>query len=155
MLSAVALIVAFTGCGGDDDEGEEGGNGTTTSASAETEQSDAQAVRCAQRSFRVAFDPEGTIVVAAADDTLASLSETSQRVGGGCTVAQETGPFDQSGLTESAAEKVTLVCNVRESADFVVRGTNLVVAVRPQAIVSATVGDRIEWSNVCLREEDR
>ena len=37
----------------------------------------------------------------------------------------------------------------------VVRGTNLVVAVRPQAIVSATVGDRIEWSNVCLREEDR
>ena len=157
VIALVAFAVALSGCGGDDDDdgGDTGGGGTTTSASGQAQQTPGKAVRCSQRSFRVAFDPEGTIVVAAADDNLASLSETDQTVSGRCTIAREAGPFDQAGLTESSAEKVTLTCNVRAPADFVVRGTNLVIAVRPQAIVSATVGDRIQWSNVCLPEEDR
>ena len=150
-LLSVVFALASAACGGDDDS--EGP--TTTSASAQAEQTEGQAVRCSQRSFRVAFDPEGSIVVAAANDTLASLGDAAPKVSDRCTITREAGPFDQSGLADSSNEKVTLVCNVRESADFVIRGTNLVIAVRPQTIVSASVGDRIQWSNVCLPEETR
>ena len=153
----VVLLIASVdgeGCGGDDDD-EAARNGTTTSAQAQAEQTPGKAARCSQRAFRVAFDPAGTSVVTAADTTLATLSETEQTVSERCTITRETGPFEQGRLGKSSAERVTLTCNVRESADFVIRGTNLVIAVRPQAIVSASVGDRIEWSNVCLPEADR
>jgi len=154
VVIALGAVIAAAGCGGDD-EGDGGAAGNaTTSASEQAQQTEGKAVRCSQRSFRVAFDPEGTIVVAAADDTLASLSRTAQTVSGRCTLTREGGPFEQTGLQESSSEKVTLTCNVRESADFVVRGTNLVIAVRPNAIVSASVGDRIQWSNVCLAAEE-
>ena len=150
-FALVALLFALAGCGGD--EGDDDGDGGETSAAEQAQQTAGKSVRCSQRSFRVAFDPDGTIVVASADDTLASLSDTEQTVSGRCTIASEAGDIDESGLAESSSEKVTLACNVRAPADFLVNGKELVIAVRPQAIVASAVGGNIRWSNVCLPEE--
>ena len=120
-LSAVVLFaVAAAACGGDDD-----GNAaeTRTSAAEQAEQTPGKAVRCGQRSFRVAFDPEGAVVVAAADDTLASVTQTQQTVSGRCTLTREEGPFDQGQLRDRSSDVVTISCNVREPPDIVVRGT--------------------------------
>ena len=146
-IAAVALVVAVAGC----TFGR--GERTPTRAAPSEEWTRGISVRCAAKALRVEFDPRARVVVTSGGTRLAAATFTSHGLNDRCRHVPHT-CCDHEGPGVIVYSQLRLRCVLGQRAEISVQaivnearrrvGTNVVVAVRGQPMVSALLKHRGE-----------